>query len=74
MMGIRSAEVRGDIRENNPRIPRARLVGIGKSFGSTTALASVDPDFHPGEVHAILGENGAADYAGSYSLRRAEAR
>jgi ABC-type uncharacterized transport system ATPase subunit len=38
---------------------RARVVGIGKSFGNTVALASVNLDFHAGQVHAILGENGA---------------
>ena len=45
--------------KNDPDTPRARLVGIGKSFGSMTALAGVDIDFHAGQVHAILGENGA---------------
>jgi len=33
--------------------------GICKRFGATQALADVSLDFHPGEIHAILGENGA---------------
>ena len=39
----------------------ARLVmhQIRKRFGSTQALASVDLELRPGEVHALIGENGA---------------
>jgi ribose transport system ATP-binding protein len=33
--------------------------GIGKSFGATRALESVDFTLRPGAVHAVLGENGA---------------
>ncbi|MEI6210900.1 MAG: sugar ABC transporter ATP-binding protein [bacterium] len=33
--------------------------GIRKSFGATLALAGVDLTVHPGEVHALVGENGA---------------
>ncbi|HRI71426.1 MAG TPA: sugar ABC transporter ATP-binding protein [Polyangium sp.] len=33
--------------------------GIEKSYGATRALAGVDFDVHAGEVHALLGGNGA---------------
>lgn len=36
-----------------------RLTGVTKYFASIPALLDVTVDFHPGEVHAILGENGA---------------
>ncbi len=39
--------------------PTLRLTGITKHFASIPALVDVTVDFHPGEVHAILGENGA---------------
>ena len=32
---------------------------LSKHFGGTTALDSIDIDFHAAEVHALLGENGA---------------
>lgn len=37
----------------------ARLDRVTVRFGSTTALSAVSLDFAPGEVHALLGENGA---------------
>ena len=40
--------------------PILTLRGIGKRFGAVTALADVDLEVRAGEVHAVLGENGAA--------------
>lgn len=36
-----------------------RLSGITKSFGSTRVVKGVDLEFRKGEVHALIGENGA---------------
>jgi ribose transport system ATP-binding protein len=36
-----------------------RLTEISKSFSGVLALRNVSVEFYPGEVHAILGENGA---------------
>lgn len=41
-------------------IPDAvRMRGVSKNFGGVRALDGVDLDIWPGEVHALLGENGA---------------
>ncbi len=39
--------------------PTIRLANISKAFSGVLALREVSVEFHPGEVHAILGENGA---------------
>ena len=39
--------------------PLLSLRGLSKSFGSFKANDSVDLDIYPGEIHALLGENGA---------------
>lgn len=36
-----------------------QLRGISKSFGRNQVLFSIDFDLRPGEIHAIMGENGA---------------
>ena len=40
-------------------VPAVRMTGISKSFGGVRALDGVDFEVRPGEVHALLGGNGA---------------
>ena len=40
-------------------VPAVRLSGIVKSFGATAVLRDINLVFRPGEIHAIVGENGA---------------
>ena len=40
-------------------IPLISSKGISKSFASVEVLADVDLDLYNGEIHALLGENGA---------------
>lgn len=40
-------------------ISKVEMQGISKSFYEQLILQEVNIDFHPGEVHALLGENGA---------------
>lgn len=39
--------------------PIIRMTEIEKHFGSVIALAGVTVEFHPGECHCLLGDNGA---------------
>lgn len=36
-----------------------QLKGISKVFSNTTVLSNIDFDLHEGEIHALVGENGA---------------
>jgi ABC-type uncharacterized transport system ATPase subunit len=40
-------------------LPRVRMTGITKRFGSVLANDSVDLEVRSGEIHGLLGENGA---------------
>ena len=42
-----------------PSAPIVDLIGISKQFGTIQALRDVDLALYSGEVHALLGENGA---------------
>ena len=42
-----------------PDQPLIRARNIVKSYGGVRALRGVDIEIFPGEVHAIMGENGA---------------
>jgi ribose transport system ATP-binding protein len=39
--------------------PILELHGVSKRYGGVIALENVDFDLHPGEVHGLIGENGA---------------
>jgi len=40
-------------------VPAVRMAGVSKSFGGVRALDNVDLDVKAGEIHALLGGNGA---------------
>src|SRR5699024_10932062 len=41
--------------------PRVRMRGISVEFGPVQALHDVDLTLRPGEIHALMGDNGAAE-------------
>jgi rhamnose transport system ATP-binding protein len=47
---------RGDA---GPGVPRLAIAGVSKSYEGIHALADVSFDVAPGEIHALVGENGA---------------
>ncbi len=46
-------------RQVNPSEPAMSLRGISKRFGAVQALSGIDLDVYPGEVVALVGDNGA---------------
>ena len=62
MTSSSSAEARPTGRASAPngdRQPLLRLVGIEKNFGPVRALRDINLDIYPGEVTALVGDNGA---------------
>ena len=56
MIGAASKEVRAPASAGAPSL---ELLAVGKSFGQVKALTRVDLAARPGEIHAIVGDNGA---------------
>jgi ABC-type sugar transport system ATPase subunit len=46
-------------RQKNSKMPILSMEGISKTFSSVTVLNQVRIELYPGEVHALMGENGA---------------
>jgi rhamnose transport system ATP-binding protein len=49
----------GSRQAAGPGVPVVELRGIAKQFGAVQALRGVDLDLRGGQVHALVGENGA---------------
>ncbi|UYV56954.1 MULTISPECIES: sugar ABC transporter ATP-binding protein [Pantoea] len=53
-------KIQADIAsESNAPSPLLRVSGLSKRFGATQALKNVSIQFQAGEIHCVLGENGA---------------
>jgi ABC-type sugar transport system ATPase subunit len=59
MGGGRSAPVPARPVSMTAATPHIQIAGLTRSFPGIVALDSVSLDFRPGEVHAVIGENGA---------------
>ncbi|MEA2312865.1 MAG: ribose transport system ATP-binding protein, partial [Solirubrobacteraceae bacterium] len=44
---------------NGPSTPVLQITGLSKTFGATRALIDAALDIRPGEVHALVGQNGS---------------
>lgn len=66
--------------ESEVGVPRVEVRGLSKQFGATRALRDVSLAFRSGEIHCLLGENGAGKstigkiVGGVYSAEEGEVR
>jgi ribose transport system ATP-binding protein len=51
--------IKGPVMTNPTHDYAVKMTGIGKAFGSTKVLDDVTLEVRPGEIHALLGGNGA---------------
>ena len=55
----RDEPVKAGAEQASDEVPRVRLRGIRKSYGTTEALRGVDLDLAPGEILGLVGDNAA---------------
>lgn len=55
----REPAVQAPITRPQPALPVLRAEGLSKAYDTVTVLSDVSLDIFPGEVHAVIGENGA---------------
>lgn len=51
--------VNGNAPDPGQRVPRLAALGVSKAFPGVLALDDVSIDLYGGEVHGLVGENGA---------------
>jgi ABC-type sugar transport system ATPase subunit len=55
----RSSSASAPARAGADAVPVVRVAGLAKAFGATQALRGCSFEVRPGEVHALVGENGS---------------
>ena len=53
------ADTTTEVQSSDPRVPALKIVNLHKNFGGVIAVKSVDLEVSPGEIVALVGDNGA---------------
>jgi ribose transport system ATP-binding protein len=75
-----TTHIKNDFSEASTAIPVLEMQGIAKRFHGVSAWENVALTIYPGEVHALMGENGAGKsilmkiLAGAYTADEGEIR